>query len=56
MNLSNVNNIASTYTKATKTVDKVVLENISFLKDKFDVEVTNINEELPNICWTPKLP
>ena len=56
MNLSNVSNITSTCTKATKTVDKIVPENTSFLKDKFNLEVTDINEKLPNICWTPKLP
>ena len=55
MNLSNVSNITSTCTKATKTVDKIVPENTSFLKDKFNLELTNTNEKLSNICQTPKL-
>ena len=50
MNLSNVSKITSICTKATKTVDKIVPENISFLKDKVNLEVTNVNEKLPNIC------
>ena len=50
MNLSNVSNITSTCTKATKTVDKIVPENTSFLKDKFNLELTNTNEKLSNIC------
>ena len=55
MNLSNVSNITSTSTKAIETVDKIVPENTLFLKEKFNLEVTDINEKLSNICWTPKL-
>ena len=55
MNLSNVSNIPSTCTKATKTLDKTVPENTSFLKNKFNLEVIDINVELPNTCWNPKL-
>ena len=47
--LDDVNNINVTYVKATKTVDKIVLENKSFLKNKFDLEVTEINKKLPNV-------
>ena len=56
MNLSNVSNITSICTKATKTVDKIVPENTSFLKNKVNLEVTDVNEKLPNIFWTRKLP
>ena len=55
MNLSNVSNITSRCAKATKTVDKIVPENTSFLKDKSNLELTNTNEKLSNIWWTPKL-
>ena len=49
-----VNNIASTYMKSSKPVEKVVLNNASFLKNKFDLEVTVINKNLLNIYWTIK--
>ena len=55
MNLSNVSNITSTCAKAIEMVDKIVPENTLFLKEKFNLEVTDINEKLSNICWTPKL-
>ena len=54
MNLCNVSNITSTCTKAIKTVDKIVPENTLFLKEKFNLEVTDINEKLSNNCSTPK--
>ena len=54
MNLSNVSSITSTCTKAIKTVDKIVQENTLFLEEKFNLEVTDRNEKLSNICWTPK--
>ena len=55
MNLSNVSNITSRCTKATKTIDKIVPENTSFLKDKSHLELANTRETLSNICRTPKL-
>ena len=54
MNLSNVSSITSTCTKGIKAVDKIVPENTLFLKEKFNLEVTDRNEKLSNICWTPK--
>ena len=44
LSLNNSNNITSTDTKATKPVDKIVSENISFLKNKINLEVTDINK------------
>ena len=35
--------------KSSKPVEKVVLNNASFLKNKFDLEVTVINKNLLNI-------
>ena len=55
MNLSNISNITSTCTKAIEVVDEIVPENTLFLKEKFNLEVTDINEKLSNICRTPKL-
>ena len=45
----------SVYIKATKVVDKIVLDNISFLKIKFNFEVNGTNKKFPNIYQTPKL-
>ena len=39
----------SVYIKATKVVDKIVLDNISFLKIKFNFEVNGTNKKFPNI-------
>ena len=44
-----VNNITSTYMKSSKPEEKVVSNNTSFLKNKFDLEVTVINKNLLNI-------
>lgn len=41
------------YTKATKPVDKIVAENTSFLKCRFDIEVTEINKMFPNMYRNP---
>ena len=48
--------VTSIYSAATKTSDKIVPENTSFLKDKVNLEVTDVNEKLPIIFWTCKLP
>ena len=40
LGLNIVDNITLTYTKATKPVDKSLSENRSFLKNKFNLEVT----------------
>ena len=37
--LNNINSITSAYTKATKTVDKILSENTSFPKNKFNLEI-----------------
>ena len=42
-----VNIINPAYTKATKPVEKIVLENASFLKNTFNLEVTEIIKKLP---------
>ena len=55
MNLTNFSNITSTCSKATKTIDKIVPENTSFLKDRFNLELTSTNEKRSNIYWTPEL-
>ena len=43
----NVNNI-TTYKKAIKPVDKILSDNTSFLKSRFDFEVDEINKKLGN--------
>ena len=42
LGLNDVSNI-TTYMKAIKLVDKIVSENTSFLKNKFNLEVNKIN-------------
>ena len=32
-----------------------MLENTFFLKNRFNLKVTELNEKLCNTCWTPKL-
>ena len=49
LGLNNVNNITSTYIKAIKPVDKIVSENTSFLKNEFNLEITDINKKISNI-------
>ena len=51
--LLNVDNI--TYVRAIKSVDKRSVNNTSFLKNKSNLEVSQINKKLPNIYWTSKL-
>ena len=53
VSLNNVN--VTTYTTATKPVDKILSENTSFLKKRLDLQVTKINEKLFYIYWTHKL-
>ena len=53
--LINVNSTTSTHIKATKPVDKNASDITSFLKEKYNLEVTSINKKPPNIYWTPKL-
>ena len=52
LGLNNVNNVTSTHTKATKQVDKIFSENISFLKNELNLEVPEISKNLSNINWT----
>ena len=47
--LNNVNKTTPTY--AIKPVDKFASENTSFLENKFNYEVIDINEKLPNMYW-----
>lgn len=47
--MSNVNSLTSIYAKAVKPVDETEAENASFFKSKFNLEVTKIDEKLPNI-------
>ena len=54
LGLNNVNNVTSTHTKATKQVDKIFSENISFLKNELNLEVPEISKNLSNINWTPE--
>ena len=54
LGLNNVNNTISGYTKATKPVDKTIPENASFFKNRFNLEVTEINQKFWNSYWTPK--
>ena len=44
----------ATYMKVIKPVEKIVSDNTSFLKNRFNPEVNGINKKL-NIYWTPKL-
>ena len=53
LDLNKVNNI--TYTKVTEPVEKIVAEIKSSLKNKFNLEVSQIYKKLSNIYWTPKL-
>ena len=39
-----VNKLDSTYAKATQPVDKIVPENTSFLRNKFNPEITDIKK------------
>ena len=61
LGLNNVNNVTSSYRKPTKPLDEIppktekISEKTAFLKNKFNIDVTEINEKLPNIYWTPKL-
>ena len=55
LGLNTVNNIASTYMKSLKPVEKIVSNNASILKYKFDREVIAVNKKLLNIYWTTKL-
>ena len=41
--------------KETKPADKIILYNTSFLKNKFNPDVNEINKKLPNMYWNPKL-
>ena len=43
--LNNVDNITSGYKKATKPVNRTESGDISFLKNKFNIEVTEINNK-----------
>lgn len=50
LGLNHINNTNATYIKANKPVDKIVSENTSFLKTKFNLEVTDItNYKTPYI-------
>ena len=40
---------------ATKSLDKTVAENTSFLKSKLHLVVAEINKNLPHIYWISKL-
>ena len=42
--------------KTNKTNNGSRAENISFLKNKFNVEIADITKNLPSIYWTPKTP
>ena len=53
--LNHVNNINPGYPKTTKPVGKIVSKNRSFLKNKFNLEVTDVNEKLPNVYWTSNI-
>ena len=39
--------------KTNKTNNGSRAENISFLKNKFNVEIADITKNLPSIYWTP---
>ena len=41
--------------KAIKPVDQILSDNTSFLKNKYKIEVSEINKKLSNVYWTPKL-
>ena len=55
LGLNHVNNINLTYANATKPGDKIRSENTSFLKIKFNLEVNDMNKNLPKLNWIPKL-
>ena len=42
--------------KTNKTSNGSRAENISFLKNKFNVGIADITKNLPSIYWTPKTP
>ena len=46
LGLNNIRNITSTYMKPTKQVDKVVLDQISFVRNKLHLEVIEIKKKL----------
>lgn len=51
----NINNMTSTYIKATKPINKIVSENMQLLKKKSNLEVNKINRQFPNTFWFLKL-
>ena len=46
LGLNNVNNITVTYMNAVKRLSKTELDNTSFLKNKFNLEVNETNKKL----------
>ena len=56
LGINNINNNkTNTYINVTKSAEKIIADNTSFLKQKFKLEVDKTNQKLPNIYWTPKL-
>ena len=49
LGLNNIRYITSTYMKATKQVDKVVLDQISFVRNKLHLEVIEIKKKIINL-------
>ena len=48
-------NKSATYEVVKRKCDSVVKENKKDLKSKYNIEVSAVNETLPNIYWLPKL-
>lgn len=44
-----------TYVQVNKINNKFISDHITFLKNKFNLEVNEENKKLPYIYWTPKL-
>ena len=55
LGLENTDNTSPTYMKVSKPINNIVSANKTFLKNKFNLEVSECNHRLPNIYWTPKL-
>ena len=44
-----------TYQLVDLSEDNIVQEHCKFLKEKFDIVVSKVNEKIPRIFWNPKL-
>lgn len=51
----NTNSTNKTYIQVIKTNNQIIFVRTTFLRSKFNLEVNEENNKLPNIYWAPKL-